>query len=339
MSFRLLVRMAQFKFEQKVPVHQPENSVAFQSHFDEKFSDQTKCMATIHWTVDPSLGFPAAPYLVQMAATPIHVKQYGHYYENGFILKARNGYFAPVISLSKRVGPDGLLCLTARMCATQGIEIFATDAVGYEIPETRQSAVAPDGAAFLGPGIHGLRATGDVKLTKVTAVALPHLDLNALDLVVNDLAHVAPPFEVEFYNPQRYLGKQYSPTEAMQIRLFADALARNSTPAPPSSRLELEIHRRNPLCYAEIVRNQEFFKQSKENIGKLVNNGNWSFSMDDEDTSMTLYPSRLWQYLSLMGPIEATTLGQAVSVPLPQNLNIWKRGNTYSRKLLRKTRK
>lgn len=67
----------------------------------------------------------------------------------------------------RRVGASDARCATAATEAADGVEIFAYDASGVEIAETRRSAKAPLGTAFLGSGILGLRATGDVILRNV----------------------------------------------------------------------------------------------------------------------------------------------------------------------------
>lgn len=313
MSFRLHARMGLFQLRTKAFVDKPNDVVDPSSIFGAEFPPDTPIMATVQWSADPALGFPTAPYKVRLAQEPLSLASSGRRLES-LNLQSGAGYFQSLVFYGS--GPTGVLCLTARLNApVAGTEIWATDMLGDEIPNSRQSAIAPDGAAFLGPDIFGLRATGAVTLTDIAIFSLAH---NA-DLPMRMMAEVGPPFEQALnYRAQSYLGQQLPPRHALAIRLQADALARANTPPPQAARLDQEIHRRNPAQFMAYLLQQRLFRVAEQNLSQLIGSGNWPYSerLSDNSGTIEIYPARLWQYLALTGPIESTVFGQSVSIPI-----------------------
>ena len=314
MSLRLQARMALFTLQTKAFVHEPGEDVDLTGTFGAGFPTDTRMMATVNWIADPQLGFVAAPFKIRVAKEPLSVGSFGN---TKSLLELRRSNNYSISLLNDARGQSGIFCLSARLAAADAkTEIYATDMLGNEIPQTRQTATAPNGAVLFGPDIFGLRANGDVKLTDVSIFAIP----DNPELETEIVAEVGPPFSsVSRYQNQTYLGVKHPPVEAAALRLQADALTRENTTAPQPSRLLNEIHRRDPISYArDFLRTKRFVTKSENNIDSLVGNGDWSYSEPIQGAAgeLRVYPSRLWQYLALVGPVEAAFLGQSVSFPL-----------------------
>jgi hypothetical protein len=308
---KLQARLALIEVHKKEFVHVPNRPIDLQDVFGREFPADTTYMSTVHWNSDPTLGFPNAPYLVEVAQRNIPLEGHGHRIDE---LKSSGGSGTIWSLLGSIRGPSGVLFLAAKISAAPATEIFATDMFGEEIPETRQKANAPQGTVFYGPDIYGLRTTGRADLKEVYIFALGAEENIEMELK----ARVAPPFaSVAAYQNQFYCGRSYNAKRAAEVRVKADAFVRASVRAPANGELDIAVHRADPLGYSLGLLNQDFVKQSEANIGNLMGSDTWSYKVPNPGNgTIEVHPAQLWQFLALTGPVEAATLGHAVTIPV-----------------------
>lgn len=292
-------------------VHDP--SLDPGAHLVSGFPAPPPSLASVHWVYDPAFGFPERPHEVSILRQQIHADGYGHTIPNLF-LDTGNGFRA---SFRGFVAPEeGAICVTAVIdAADPATEIYATDVLGDEVPGTRQPATAPQGAAFLGPQVFGLQATGEARLLDVTIFSIPRNFEGEFETV----ALVAPNFPtVPAYQDQYYLGDVLDASRALEQRLWADAIARQNTGVPSERELEDRIHRRNPHSFAQDLMANDFHAIAEMNFAALMANPSLEilYPIPDSSQEVTLRPASLWQYLACSGSVEAATLGQAVTLPL-----------------------
>lgn len=292
-------------------VHDPSLNPG--AHLVSGFPASPPSLASVHWVYDPAFGFPERPHEVSILRQEIHADGYGHTIPDLF-LDAANGYRA---SFRSFVAPeDGAICVTAVIDAAESAtEIYATDVLGDEVPGTRQLATAPQGAAFLGPQVFGLQATGEARLLDVTIFSIPRNFEGEFETV----ALVAPNFPaVPAYQQQYYLGDVLDASRALEQRLWADAIARQNTGVPSERELEDRIHRRNPHSFAQDLMANDFHAIAETNFAALMVSPSLEvqYPIPDSSQEVTLRPASLWQYLACSGSVEAATLGQAVTLPL-----------------------
>ena len=292
-------------------VHAPGLNPA--AHLVGGFPAAPPSLATVHWVSDPALGLPLRPHEVSILRQDLPVDPFGHTIEE-IHLDQGNGFRAGFRGL---VAPEeGAICITAITEAVDGkTELFATGALGDEVPGTRQSAMALGGAAFLGPHVFGLQATGEARLWDVTIFSIP----NYFDGEFEPVAHVAPTFaSVATYQDQSYLGTPLDALGALDQRLWADAIARQNTAAPAAQVLVDRIHRRDPHRFAQALMASDIHALTQANHGAIMVDPGFEipYTLPDSTQEVMLRPASLWQYLACAGSVEAATLGQAVTLPL-----------------------
>lgn len=318
MSFRLYVRMAQFPLDRLERVDAPGTP------FDPRdvqvdLPADTDHLATLHWQVQAEAGLPIKPFEVEICPDPLRSDGNSQSPEGGFRL-TWPGFYRSLQPLLARLGSDDALCITALLEGAADHEIYAVDAAGEEIPETRQSAYAPQGTAFIGPGIYGLRATGEVTLRNMRVFAVGTKSV----LSFKPLATVAPALDgIPEYSVQSYLGRDYGVEDALACRLAMDSLARANTTAPASAILDHEVHREKPSEVADQVRNSDVFQKIRDNFNDILADPGWQYGTEIQyGVVQRSCPVKQVQMLIASGPIAATTLGHAVTIPVPRPFRV-----------------
>lgn len=314
MTFQIDVRMALFSLNDSALVHQAGVPFKYPPAWASEFA-AARSMATVHWSVDPALGLPVAPYLVQVPQrSPPWVD-----FETGMPaianLSLPNGF---TLDLSGRADiADGLLYVRVMEATPAGVELIAIDLQGDEIVGSRQTSRGPGlPMIFFGPGIMGLRADGPVQISEVRTGRLPSID------GWRTLAEVAPAIgAIDVYNQQSYLGASgLSAQSALAQRLDADALTRQNTPKPDDAQLDVEVHRTVPSLRAQALLDTPLVKTIAQTTPFIEPGPDRSFNellseVGPEEVYATMRVCSLLQFLGSTGPIEATTLGCGVSVP------------------------
>ncbi|CAG9183901.1 hypothetical protein [Cupriavidus pinatubonensis] len=309
MSFRTYVRMAQFPMMlvervDGVPISPDARGICT--------GEGVTGLTTVHWTVKRELGLPALPFEVWLYPEPLLAKTFSHVLEGTIRLTAPDLEISLLPSIAALNGEDAL-CVTARLRGDPAVEIYAIDAAGEEIAETRQSADAPHGTAFVGPGIMGLRATGTVAIVDPRIFAVrPNIES------MRRLATVAPALKpVDPWEPQEYLGQQFAIDEALALRLAMDAVARANCPPPSSTVLEQLVHRENAGAIADRARASDTAQAIIDHFQDILNDPDWSQDVPvGRGATFKIYPARMLQMLASSDPVSATTLGHAVTLPL-----------------------
>lgn len=319
MSFQMTARMGQFEMHRLALAETPEIAFDPIAAFGSRFSDVGH-LATINWLVAPQLGIPAQPFEIELCRTPLRIE--GDVYRDGWVmpgdvtLGAEDNFTLRLTQALHLIGVTELFCVTARCIATdQRTEIFAIDAALNEIPESRQSATAPAGTAFFGPGVVGLRSTGEVIIRELVAFGVSDLK-REFEL----LATVAPAIPgVQIYNTQHYLGRDDTADKTLAARLQVDGLARENGQLPKSSVLEQYVHREVAQDRAALALSLEPINMIDTHFPTILADPKWSYQSQDAPagTDFKVSPAQALQYLALAGPIEATALGTSVTVPIP----------------------
>ena len=302
-------------------VDAPGQPVQLAQEFGSAFPTAASHMVSVAWSADPALGLPVAPAIVWANGATPSIEGYSKTVIQ-VILEWKNGFEENLIPMGPAIGPDGLLCVLAYADFADSCDVFALDAAGDEIPETRQHVANGSPILFLGPGIFGVRATGAMTLNDVLLIGLPPSD--GLELVRK--AEVAPTLTgVSCYEPQAYLGVPDTVAGSLATRLKADALARANTEAPSSAKLENKVHRARPQPLSDAVVQQRFLAEAEANFSSILANPAWSYFepvVGASAAEFEVVPTALIQAVALVGPIEATTLGQAVSFPVAGKLPV-----------------
>ena len=224
----------------------------------------------------------------------------------------------------------GAMAVGFRVQKAAGVQFYATDFIGEEIHGSRRQAVVGQPCVFFGPNIFAICATGDASAQDVVAFTSI-----AQNIEYTLLANVGPAFEPANkpmnvnYDGQSYLSKTgLSPEQALALRQTADSLARGGIGpamsagwrAPLSPRLDTYVHRRQPTDISRHMKQFEVVRQAVEHLDDIRNNPFWSYDIDaaaavrgSDKLSVPVGP--MLQLLARLGPVEALTLGQAVTVP------------------------
>ena len=155
----------------------------------------------------------------------------------------------------------------------------------------------------------------------MVSIATPRQDI---DFTL--LADVGPAFEPAKkpknwrYDGQSYLGKvDLTPSEALTYRQMANSLARTGTPAPASPLLDAKVHRRKPADISTAIDELDLVRKAAERLDDIRNSPFWSYKIDattgGSSDTISIAVGPMLQLLARLGPVEALTLGQAVTVP------------------------
>lgn len=318
MAPTLHVRMGLFPYKSQEYVYAPNEHIEPRTEFGDRFPQNPTEMVTVCWSTDPALGIPVAPALVYASQEPINLSEDSidvQLVEVG----PQTAYEVNLLRYMPRPTLDGLFCALARCDVPDGpCEIVAFDAMGEDIPETRQRVDQNSKLIFFGPGIYGVRASGRVYLNDLRLIAFTPTQ----DYPLVRIAEVGPCLPgIGCYDDQAYLGLPLNQSDALTRRLNADALARANTDAPVSSRLTSEVHRKDPRDTANFVLQQDFVTKVPPNFTAILGQPDWTYSQPvtgAPGSNFEVCPAAMWQAIALMGPVEAVTLGQAVSFPVDQ---------------------
>jgi hypothetical protein len=318
MSFRMNVRMGQFQCTKKYLVDDPTAAFDPVTALGQEFANLGH-VATVNWLTHPELGVPAEPFEIALSPYQLQVgeREDAWQLDEPVLLEARTSFSYRFSKALEKLGVDDIFCVTTiTESSDPAAEIFATDALSREIPDTRQPANNPSGTAFVGPGIYGLRATGATRLRQLIAFGVipKHMDRATI------LATVAACLgDVAAYDKQTYLAKTLNAGQALQVRLEADALARANGNHSGSNELERLIHREPRLDRGRFVLHLEAVQELVRNFTNVLSNPTWTYqSSSSVDPPFTVCPATALQQLSLAGPIEATSLGHSVTLPVPK---------------------
>jgi hypothetical protein len=333
-SDRIAVRLAQFPADSTEPPYDGGIDLA---KLGFEGPDDVDHYMTINWAVPSSdeRGLPLKPYGVELVY-PLPDKENGGFAHNAgpIDLDSANGHLWSVNGLFpfSRRRPWGVLCLALIARTRQGeTELYCRSFSGGEIYGTRLTVgEAPRKCAFFGPNIFALCASSDIEISEIAAFTVPPdlLGDEALEL----LASVGPAFEPRIkpfpwaYDDQSYLSLQnLSPKQALGIRQWVDGVARGNTPPPTLRRLTDDIHRQNPSVIADAIHAADAVVALAEDLDACLKDPAMRFKAQSDagpsgsgTDAMYLTYAQILQMLARKGPVEALTLGNAVTVPRPK---------------------
>jgi hypothetical protein len=355
MSFKLNVRMALFPFDGANPrlAEDPAKLFNYPQEWRPLFGP-AKCLATVHWSADPSLGLPIAPYSVEMSKFPPTLSQFEYEPQpppGPLPLNQGNGLcidltrFADYSVAAVRGDNIFYVRLKAKP-GVQDLELYGVDLGKNEIPGTRQKLLSasagsiPVPLVFFGPGIAALCSTAPVNLESVVIGNLhyPEGPWIPVATVAPDMPRVAA-FSLQnyLYDPVTYQSLPSLSADAALIqRLLADSLARQGTPAPANSVLDAKVHRALPRNAADAALKNPWASDIQDNPGDYLRPGQTiSVPVDlgnGQTTQVTVEPLHLLQYIAAIGPVEACALGASVTIPttLPPVLSLSAMGQAFS---------
>ncbi|ANG62619.1 hypothetical protein A8C75_09075 [Marinobacterium aestuarii] len=327
-SHRIAARFAQFPAEIDEPPYGGAGDIAT---LGLPGVDQIDHFMTINWVVAATdeRGLPFRPYTVEVAGEPYEYAFAS--YPRSIRLGKANSHRWYVDSLFDPgpIRPWGILCLGLIAKAKEdGAELFCRSFDGSEIYGTRLAVDATDRkCAFFGPNIFEICASADVEISDIAAFTVtPELLYTfQFDLV----ASVGPAFEPQNkpspwpYDNQSYLSlPNLSPMQALTLRQCADGLARANTLPPALQRLEDAVHRQDPNTIAGAIHGEDavaaladhlnfYLQHPAERFEAPVDAGPSGRGTD----TMSLTYAQILNLLARQGPVEALTLGNAVTIP------------------------
>lgn len=334
-SNRIAARFAQFPADRTELVHGGEGGVKALGFVGIEKIDH---FITINWAVAATAGrgLPVRPYTIEIAA---------------FVPDDDNGNFARGpgdVSLSKANGhrwdvddlfgrnvnrPWGILCLGLVARADQdGGELFCRSFDGSEINGTRLAVGEIDRkCAFFGPNIFEICATADITISHIAAYTLQP---NLLDELGFELvASVGPAFKSEDtptpwpYDDQSYLQiHNLKAKDALRFRQLADRIARSNTPPPTLQRLIDAVHQQDPSSIEKLIDENEAIQALTRELETCLKDPSARFETRVDSPhptgstdTVSLTFAQILQLLAHQGPVEALTLGTAVTIPRTKN--------------------
>lgn len=230
------------------------------------------------------------------------------------------------------VGPWGFLAAGFLVtAAAQNSEVFGVDTLGDEIVGTRQLAIEGDPCVLFGPNLFKVRATANITIMKLVMFTVARQILTDGEYV--EMANVGPGYLPDpkpanwRYDGQSILSAgPLDAAQALAIRLEADSLARaNVALQPPvGGPLSTGIHKANRITTSDALLAGDLIKEVAENVDGIIQDPSWIYQapagIDGKPASSTdsfeIPAVPVLQLLTRTGPIEAVTLGQAVTLPV-----------------------
>jgi hypothetical protein len=219
----------------------------------------------------------------------------------------------------------GFLACGFRVSNADDVEFFAVDVTGVEIAGSRTRAVKNRASVFVGPGMFAIRSTADALVENVVVISVTRDQLLDARLI----AEVGPAYEPSTnpnpYKNQSYLGqKALTPLDSLRLRQLADNLARAGTFPPAYSRLDKDVHRRNPWEVWLELDKLDVVRHTADHFNDIRLKPFWTYAAPVVGATDTLEVSAgpMIQLLALAGPVEALSLGQAVTLPVPDSLGL-----------------
>ncbi|MER9291292.1 hypothetical protein NKI71_13685 [Mesorhizobium sp. M0510] len=290
------------------------------NEIDPEFS--TPLLATINWSVAPTdeRCIAEGNYRVHVC-TNLPSSEHGTFLHHG-PFKFSN---ANLHSLDLKAGYPfrieqwGFLACGFRVLNANDVELFAVDIAGVEIVGSRTRAVNGSASVFFGPGMFAIRATDDALVEDVVVISVTGDQL----FKARRVAEVGPAYEPATnpnpYKNQSYLGQMgLSPLDSLRLRQLADNLARAGTAPPVFSRLDRDVHRRMPSDIWLELDALDLVRQTADHFDDIRDQPFWTFKAPIVGGSDSLEVSAgpMIQLLALAGPVEALSLGQAVTLPV-----------------------
>lgn len=333
-SERIAVRLGQFQVATEELPH--GGTADFSRLGVERESIET--LLTINWAVAASLerGLPEEPYQILLAQLPT-VANHGCILVPDITLDRSISHRRHIDSLLVAPGPRpwGVLCVGfVASGAKPGTMIFCRAMDGTEIAGSRREIGDGPGEFVLsGPNICEICANGDVTLQGVILCTATQEMLGEYSLI----AKVGPSFEPSVkpaswpYDDQSYLQNVgLSPQEALQLRQMADSLARANTPSPTAQILIDEVHQRDPATVSLEIEALPPVSDVCEDLVNLLREPDRAYEVDgnalpasSNTDTLSLTYAQILQLLARQGPVEALTLGNAVTLPM---MRAWELG-------------
>lgn len=288
--------------------------------------DGAGCLATVNWSVEPSQNrcIPEAPYVVcRSEGWPTLSEGGGGVLKpNPFTFDSGSRFRLGLDTIYGSPAPPwGFLICGFHVDEAVDIEFYGVDAVGAEIAGTRTRSNSGDEVVFIGPRIFAVKSTGDAIASNIVVFTATAEMIKQATL---RLADVGPAFLPENkpgnwrYDNQSYLGRTgLDPLEALKFRMVADELARAQAGDPTSALLNSVVHRRLPSDIWTELRQSEVISQVAEHLDDIRRDPFWTFDAHvgaDEQLQVSAGP--MLQMLARIGPVEALSLGQGVTVPI-----------------------
>ncbi|MDY6944543.1 MAG: hypothetical protein SXG53_02400 [Pseudomonadota bacterium] len=273
-------------------------------------------LITTHWSANPELGMPVAPYLVEYDPNPL----LGRYELRGVVTDAElGGGAAPVLDLEPFVDRrdasswiEGILYVRAHVTIVDGSNeaaVFALDLSLEEIPDSRV-VVRGAGPIFLfGPSIFRLAATAHVRLEQIHLGRVPH------DVNWRPLEEVAAAFPgIPQCEELIANGKALSASDALMHRSSITQWARIAT-SPPMD-LELRpFHGEDPLATMQAVLDVGPIAYLRDHYFDFCKAGGLEIPIEQQDVgdadgaTLDVSPIAMLQLFAQAGSYEATALG------------------------------
>lgn len=328
-SERMAVRLGQFPL---LTTDLPQGGNADLAELGLDHPDDAAYLLTVNWAVDATQdrGLPEEPHRVLIGETPTKENGGCRHVPDSRTLKSANSHRYHIDGLlGAGHRPWGVLCTGFVARANKpGTELHACAMDGTEIGGTRRRLKDQDVTCVLvGPNIFELRADGDVTISDLFVfTATPDMFAAGPGLV----ARVAPTFEPEDkpdpwpYDDQAYLGIQgLQPKHALHLRQLADSLARGNTNPPSAAVLDREVHRRSPSDMSDAVAALGPVTAAAEDLLQVLRAPQRTYEVDGStlDISsgtdrLSLTYAQILQLIARQGPVEALTLGNAVTLPI-----------------------
>lgn len=333
-SRRIFARVGLFPFTYSKEAAFADGSIGDPAEISESFKT-ANYIATLNWSVVSTdrRAFPSANYEVMICNQPSNVFESGSAFLDKFSFDEGNSYcFRPRREFTRDLqnSESGFLAVGCMVSASNSdVIVYARNATDEEISGTRVQIKANTGRplVFFGPWIESLQASGPLTITEIYGFAL-------LDEFLKDDKLWDPQAKVGAgkenpgipnfpYDSQEYLQKTgLQAPEALELRLRADSLARaQRVPYAADDPLDEVVlrseHSMNPQIVVDRLLGTTLIANLYKNLAAALADPKWSIvqANTDKKQELTVRGAGAYQLLAHLGPIEALSLGQAVSLP------------------------
>ena len=215
----------------------------------------------------------------------------------------------------------GFLICGFRVDEAVDTEFYGVDAVGAEIAGTRTRSNSGDEVVFMGPRIFAVKST---RVAVASNIVVFTATAEMIEQATLRLADVGPAFlpknkPVNWrYDNQSYLGRTgLDSLAALKLRIVADQLARAQAGNPTSVMLDSLVHRRSPTDIWSDLDQSDVVREVAEHLDDIRLDPFWTFDVKTgADVRLQVSAGPMLQLLARTGPVEALSLGQAVTLPV-----------------------
>jgi hypothetical protein len=282
---------------------------------------------SVHWSADPVLGIPVAPYDVEQCLVPMAQMEAKGDQINELLLDPANGQFGNFAARLQDFAAGFFYVRAIVAKAEPGASLYARNINGEELMGSRIAVQVGDPVILFGPSLCSIASSAKVVLTQVRLGRLP-TDMRKVEL----LARVAPSMGnlPGPYDNQEIFGLTRDANAALDDRLYLDALARSLIAPPADATLASKVHHFDRYKIASELLQTSYVDSFRNDFAQMLNNPTLGFNEqldigNQQQITATQNYAAILQFLGAIGPIDAAVVGAGIALPLlvPDIRRVW----------------